>query len=98
MRENEYQQELKKTIRKRIPGCVVKINDGNDIQGFPDLTIFYKGRYAMLEAKRCEKAKHQKNQDYYIEMFGEHAFSAFIFPENEKEILDGMERALGVER
>ncbi len=96
MRENEYQQGLKKRIREAIPGCTILKNDPNDIQGFPDLTILYKGRFAILEVKRSENEPHQPNQDYYVEHFANDTCSAFIFPENEKEVLGELQRALGV--
>lgn len=95
MRENEYQQLLKKRIRERVPGALVMKNDPNDIQGIPDLTVFYKDKHAFLEVKASAKSKHQPNQDWYVEHFGEHVFSSFIFPENEKEVLGELQRALG---
>lgn len=94
MRENEYQQELKKRIKSRIPGCIVIKNDPSFQQGFPDLAIFYKDRYATLEVKRSASAQHQPNQDYYVGLMGDWSYSAFIYPENEKEILDELQRSL----
>ena len=94
MRENEYQQELKKTIKRRIPGCMVMKNDPNEIQGLPDLTVFYKDKHAFLEVKVSHKAKKQPNQEWYIQHFGEHVFASFIYPENEREVLDELQRAL----
>jgi hypothetical protein len=94
MRENEYQMQLKKRIKSLIPGCVVIKNDPSFQQGFPDLAIFYKDRYAVLEVKRSADAEHQPNQDYYVSMFNDWSYSAFIYPENEKEVLDDLQRAL----
>ena len=97
MRESEYQQGLKKRIKKKIPGCRVLKNDPNDIQGFPDLSVHYKGRVAYLECKRSKNERRQPNQEFYIKQLSEEgAFASFIFPENEKETLDGLERALGI--
>ena len=98
MLENKYQQELKKKIKDRIPGCFVLKNDPTDIQGFPDLSIHYRGRVAYLEVKKSQKEKKQPNQEYYIDVLGKEAFASFIFPENEKETLDAMERSLGIKR
>ncbi len=94
MRENEYQQDLKKRIKSRIPGCIVIKNDPSFQQGFPDLAIFKGDRYATLEVKRSADAGHQPNQDYYVDLLGKWSYSAFIYPENEKEILDELQRAL----
>lgn len=94
MRESEYQQQLKQRIKSRIPGCIVIKNDPSFQQGFPDLAIFYYDRYAILEVKRSADAPHQPNQDYYVDLLDDWSYSAFIYPENEKEILDELQRAL----
>ncbi len=94
MRENEYQKDLKDKIKDLIPGCIVIKNDPTFQQGFPDLTVFYKNRYAVLEVKRSSTERHQPNQDYYVDMLNDWSYSAFIFPENEKEILDELQRSL----
>ena len=97
MRENESQPYLKKRIEERIPDCRIFKNDPLERQGFPDLSIHRKGRVAYLEVKRSSKARKQPNQEYYIDtLSAEGAFAKFIFPENEEEILDELERALGV--
>lgn len=95
--EAQYQASLKKKLERDIPGCVVLKNDANWLQGVPDLIVLYKGRYAMLEVKRSADAPKRPNQEYYVEKFSKDAFSAFIFPEKEKEVLDELQRALGVE-
>ena len=98
MKENAYQKHVKDRIESLIPGCVVLKNDPNYIQGIPDLLILYHDKWAMLEVKRGEKEKHQPNQDYYVELFGEWAYASFIFPENEEEVLYELQRALGFTR
>lgn len=95
MNEGKYQQELKKKIKKLLPGSIVLKNDPNWLQGFPDLTILYHDRYAVLEAKRDEDAPHRPNQEYYIDKIGSWAvYSAFIFPENEEEVLHELQQSL----
>lgn len=94
MRENKYQHDLKERIEKAIPGCIVLKNDPNWIQGIPDLTVLKGNRWGTLEVKRSEDSPHQPNQEWYVETMNGMAFSAFIFPENEKEILDELQRAL----
>lgn len=85
--ESKFQKELMDEIRERYPGCMITKNDSSYIQGIPDWTIFYQGKYAILEAKREEKAKHQPNQDYYVELFDKMSFSRFVYPENKDEVL-----------
>lgn len=94
MRENDFQKKLIKNIKKRLPGSIVMKNDSSYIQGIPDLTILYGNNWAALEVKKNLKASHRPNQDFYINKMNGMSYASFICPENEKEILDEMERAL----
>lgn len=95
MNEGKYQQQLKKKIKKLLPGSIVLKNDPNWLQGFPDLTVLYRDRYAVLEAKRAEDAPCRPNQEYYIDKLGSWAvYSAFISPENEEVVLRELQHSL----
>lgn len=94
MLERDYQSKLIAKLKDILPGCVILKNDTDYLQGIPDLLILYGGRWAMLEVKRCASASHQPNQDYYVDMLGRMSYAAFIFPENEEEILREVQRAL----
>ena len=76
-----------------FPGCVVLKNDPNYIQGMPDLTIFWKNKWATLEVKKSRTASHQPNQDYYVETMDDMSFSRFIYPENKEEVLYELQRS-----
>lgn len=93
MTEAEYQEKLRKKIEKRFPGVMILKNDPNYIQGIPDLMVIYGQKWAALEVKLDENAKHRPNQDFYIQKMNDMGFAAFIFPQNEKEIIDAMERS-----
>lgn len=93
MRENKFQSDLIKEIKSRFPDCIVMKNDSNYLQGIPDLLILHGNRWASLECKKDSKAKHQPNQDYYVERMNGMSFSSFIYPENKEEVLDAMEQA-----
>lgn len=94
MNEPDYQQDLKKKIKALMPDAIVLKNDPNWLQGFPDLTILRGEKWAALEVKKDKHAKHRPNQDYYVGLANQMAYSSFIYPENEKEVLDGLQRAL----
>ena len=94
MLESEFQSELIKTIKRLLPGCYVLKNDPDYIQGFPDLLILYENRWAALECKRSSSAPHRPNQDYYVERLNLMSYASFVFPENEQEVLDELQRAL----
>ena len=97
MTEAQYQAKLKEKLKKRLPDAIIfKVDPtASGIQGFPDLMILRKNKWAALEVKKDEKASHQPNQDDYVKRInGMGNYSAFIFPENEKEIIDELERAL----
>ena len=95
--EAQYQSKLKAKLEKRLPDAIIfKVDPtASGIQGFPDLMILRNNKWAALEVKKDEKAKHQPNQDDYVSKIRQMGnYSAFIFPKNEKEIIDELERAL----
>lgn len=93
-KESKFQAELIKELKERYPGCEILKNDPNYKQGFPDLTIFYNDRWAVLECKRSENESHQPNQDYYVEKLNRMSYSSFIFPENKEKVLNELEQTL----
>lgn len=93
MKERYYQGRLINKLENLFPGCVVLKNDANYIQGIPDLIILYNDRWACLEVKNDSTSQVQPNQDYYIERLNEMSFAAYIYPENEAEVLDALQRS-----
>lgn len=85
-------------IKERLEGAIVLKNDPNYIQGIPDLTVFYKDRWATLEVKKSEKASARPNQAHYVGVMDEMSYSAFIYPENKEEVLDELQRTLQSKR
>lgn len=98
MKESEFQKDLIKEIKTRLPGCMVLKNDPTYIQGIPDLLILSGGRWGALEVKKNEKASHQPNQDVYVEKMNNMSFASFIYPENKEDVLDEMERTFKSKR
>ena len=96
--ESKFQSKLIKEIKDLLPGCLIIKSDPDFREGIPDLFIFYKDRWAALECKRTEKAKHRPLQDYYVGKCNEMSFSRFIFPENKTEVLHDLERSFKSER
>lgn len=94
MLENKFKQKLKKKIQELLPGSLVLHLDPTDIQGIPDMLVLYGNKWAALEGKKNASASHRPNQDYYVEQMNDMSFASFIFPENEKEVLDAMARSL----
>lgn len=88
--ESSFQKDLMDKIREMFPGCMILKNDSGYIQGIPDWTILYKGKWAVLECKREKSAKKQPNQPYYVELLDGMSFSRFVYPENEDEVLDAL--------
>lgn len=86
--ERDFQRRLIQEIKDRFSGCMVLKNDSDYIQGIPDLTVFYKDRWATLEVKKSASAAHRPNQEHYVERMNDMSFSAFIFPENKEVVLD----------
>lgn len=92
MLESKFQSDLIKEIEDKLEGVIVLKNDPNYIQGIPDLSVLYKGKWAVLECKKNGNASHQANQDWYVEQMNGMSFARFVFPENKEEVLDELFR------
>lgn len=90
--ESKFQKELIDEIRKQYPGCVILKNDSSYIQGFPDWTILYKNKWAVLEAKRSRTADKKPNQPYYVDKLNSMSYSRFVYPENKDEVLQELQQ------
>lgn len=95
MLENKFQSNLIKELKKEFPGCMVLKNDSSYLQGIPDLTIFYKKHWAMLECKKNATAHKQPNQEYYVNKMNEMSYAAFVCPENKTEVIDELKKKFG---
>ncbi len=93
MLESEYQARVIKTLKERFPGCVVLKNDSSYQQGFLDLTVLYQDTWAAIEVKRFAKAPLQPNQSFFLQTLDDMSFAAIIYPENEEEVLDALQKA-----
>jgi hypothetical protein len=92
MRESTYQSQLIKRLKGLFPGCVILRNDPEYIQGIPDLLILFEDMWAALEVKISEIALERPNQAYYVDLLNGMSFAAFIFPENEEEVLHALQQ------
>lgn len=96
-KESSYQKKLIKRLKDEFPDCEILKNDAGYKKNIPDLTIFWKEHYALLEVKRSQKDYEQSkkedgrlNQEWYVNKFNNWSFSSFIFPENEDEVIERM--------
>lgn len=96
MLERDFQKKLVKKLEAQYPDAIIYKNETK--QGFPDLTILYGDRWALLECKRESDASHRPNQDYWVTRANEMGFASFIYPENEGEVLNALEQALRSDR
>lgn len=88
MLERDFQANLIKELKLIFPGCIVLKNDSSYQQGIPDLSIFFKDKWAMLEVKKSAKESLRPNQEYWIGEANSMSFARLIFPENKEEVLD----------
>jgi hypothetical protein len=93
MTENKYQAMIIKQLEDMFPGCLVVKLDTSYRQGLPDLLILWQRFWAVLEVKPKKEALSQPNQEYYIEQLNEMSFAAYIYPENEVEVLSALQQA-----
>lgn len=94
--ESEFQRKLIEDLQTMFPEALIYKNETK--QGFPDLTVLYKERWALLECKREENASHRPNQDYYVNLANQMSFSRFVYPENKQEVLNELQQAFRTER
>lgn len=93
MTERQYQAKLIQKLKSLFPGCTILKNDPSYQQGIPDLTILYGRRWGLLEVKASCSSPVQPNQKYFIDSHSDQSFAAFIFPENEEEVLNALQEA-----
>jgi hypothetical protein len=94
MLERQYQSELIKRLRQRFPSAVILKNDAEYLPGIPDLTLLMPYSFwAMLEVKSSALTLHRPNQDHYVSILDDMSFAAFIYPENEEEVLNALQSA-----
>jgi len=98
MRETQYQSRVVDILHDLFPGCTTLRNDPRHIQGIPDLLFLYEDFWAMLEVKLSAAAPTQPNQEYYVDHFNRMSFAAFIFPENEEDVLNDLQQAIRFSR
>lgn len=91
MTEAQYQARLIRKLRIMFPDCIVQKVD--TAPGWPDLLILWNDRWACLEVKAHSTAKTQPNQDHYVSRLNGMSFAAYIYPENEREVLDALQQA-----
>ena len=93
MTERRYQAQIIKKLKFLFPGCIILKNDPAYQQGVPDLILLWHRNWALLEVKVRGEFHAQPNQVYFIQRLDEMSFAAFIFPENEEEVLDALQQA-----
>lgn len=92
LKERDFQKALIRELEERFPDCIATKVESY-IQGFPDVLVLYKDKWALLECKRSASEARQPNQEYYVEKADNMSFSRFIFPENKEEVLNDLQRA-----
>ena len=93
--ESGFQDSLRYELTQRYPESMIFKMD--QIQGIPDMLILYKNKYAFLENKKSANAKHQPNQDYYVNKLNNMSFARFVFPENRDRVLEELDLYFGDE-
>lgn len=95
-KESKFQKDTLDEMAERYPGVLALKNDAKYLQGIPDFSLYLKTaeglKTAFLEFKESEEAKHQPNQDEYVEKLNEMGgFARFIYPENKQKVLSDLD-------
>lgn len=98
-KENSVQADIVKELQLMFPQSIIFVNDGNYIQGFPDITILGdNNRWACLEVKKSLHEPYQPNQEYYIALINKMSFCRMICPENKSEVYRELQQSLKPKR
>lgn len=92
MLESKFQSELIHKLNTRFPYCIVIKNDPNYIQGIPDLIVLNGDKWVALECKKSKTASHRPNQEWYVERMNSMSYATFVYPENQGEVLDEIQK------
>lgn len=93
MLERDYQRQLIQELDRRFAGCIILKQDSGYRQGIPDLLILWHDKWAALEVKADWDSPEQPNQHFYIELMDNMSFAAFIYPENQEEVLNALQHS-----
>ena len=99
--EGTFKSHFINRLRAIFPGCMILKNDAEYLQGIPDLLLLWEDRWAIFEVKRkppTSPRDFEPNQEYYIEELDRMSFAACVFPENEEEVLDALQRQFQTRR
>jgi hypothetical protein len=91
--EAAFQGQLIRKLKNLFPGCVVLKNDPQYQQGILDLTVLWGPFWGMLEVKAARDSRRRPNQDYFVELLDDMSFAAYIYPDNEEEVLSALQEA-----
>lgn len=93
-RESKFEARLIQELLEQYPGAVILKNNSSFFQGIPDRLILHGPRWAAFEVKAYERARHQQNQDYYVDLFNKMSYASFVYPENKETFLNELQQAL----
>lgn len=99
--ESPFQSRFIKRLELEFSGCVVLKNDANYRQGIPDLLMLYKNYWAIFEVKKTKPTKasdFEPNQEWYLDKLDSMSFAVCVYPENEEEVVDALQRQFKTRR
>ena len=91
-RESTFKTRFLNRVEEEFPGCIIIRLDPEFLQGIPDTLVLIGTTWFALEFKRSKTAPKRPNQDYYVEKLYHMSYAAFVYPENEEEIFDELQR------
>ena len=92
-RESGFQASFIRHLRELFPDAIILKNDANYLQGVPDILVLIGPRWCAFECKMRPTSPQEANQGYYVTLMNEMSFATFVWPGNEKDILDELQRA-----
>lgn len=95
MLEATFKRRFKERLHTRMQELGVDIfiiDNKSNRRSTLDTIVLGPQHWAALEFKRSKSASHRPNQDYYVDQWDQLGFASFVYPENEEEILNELEK------
>ena len=91
-RESKFQGEFIKTLRRLFPDAIIVKGNADYLQGVPDILMLIGNTWAAFECKRSRDEEYRPNQRYYVGKMHDMSYAAFVYPENEDDVLNDLQR------
>lgn len=89
-----FKTKFIKNLQLEFPDCVVMLTDAQYQQGVPDILMLVGDAWFAFEVKAAANSSRRPNQEWWVDILNRLSYASFVYPENEREVLDEVQQAL----